>query len=172
MVDEVKRFLAGDAFAYVDTYRDGILKTAGALNDEKERMQNKFWESSSIDSRFYAELRAVEHALDYVLKGEEPGMVVLGEASEAEGEGGGSSPAELQQCRQTLEALSEEKARTDKAYRQLTGQAQQLQAQLVQTRQETNILRRRLTQNNSTFVVIVATLFAVILTLLWVLWGH
>lgn len=170
MGDEVKQFLASDAFAYVDTYRHSILKSAGVLNSDKERLQNKFWESSSIDSRFYAELRAVEHALDYVLRGTEPGLVILGEP--AKGEVEGAPQAELDECKQALQEVSMDKGKLDKAYRQLTGQAQQLQAQVVQQRQESNALRRRLAQNNSTFVVIAMTMFAVILTLLWVLWGR
>jgi hypothetical protein len=170
MADEIKRFLASDAFTYVDTYRDSILKSAVELNGAKERLQNRFWESSSVDSRFYAELRAVEHALDYVLKGSEPGMVVLGDESK---QAGTEAPkGEVERCQQALQALSEEKDRVDRAFRTLTSQASELQAQLVQQHQVTNALKRRLVQNSSTFVVIAATMFAVILTLLWVLWGR
>ncbi len=172
MTGVIKEFLASEAFAYVDTYRNSILKSASALNSEKERLNNKFWESSTVDLRYYAELRAVEHALDYVLKGTDPGTVILGEpAAEAEGEGAPAAE-ELEECRQTLQELGQEKGKLDKSYRQLVGQAQQLQAQLVQQRQEANALKRRLTQNNSTFVVIAMTMFTVILTLLWVLSGR
>lgn len=170
MGEEIKQFLASDAFTYVDAYRSSILKSASVLNGEKDRLQNKFWESSSVESRFYAELRAVEHALDYVLQGNEPGMVVLGEPGK-EG-AGGMSQAEFDECRQALQEVTQEKGKLDKAHRQLVGQAHELQAQLVQQRQEANALRRRLTQNSSTFVVIAMTMFAVILTLLWVLWGR
>ena len=170
MGEEVKQFLASDAFTYVDTYRNSILRSASTLSGEKDRLQNKFWESSSVDSRFYAELRAVEHALNYVLQGAEPGMVILGEPSKDGAEG--MPQAELDECKQALQEVSQDKSKLDKAYRQLAGQAQQLQAQLVQQRQEANALRRRLAQNNSTFVVIAMTMFAVILTLLWVLWGR
>jgi len=171
MAEELKRFLASDAFTYVDTYRSSILKSAVELNGDKERLQNRFWESSTVGSRYYAELRAVEQALDYVLKGSEPGMVVLGDESKEPGVGE-APQGELERCRLSLQALSEEKERQDRAYRTLSSQAHELQAQLVQQHQVTNALRRRLVQNNSTFVVIATTMFAVILTLLWVLWGR
>jgi t-SNARE complex subunit (syntaxin) len=166
MSDSVKQFPAADAFVYVDTYRDGILKSATILNEQKELLDKRFWDSSSVDSRFYAELRAVEHALNYVLRGEEPGMVVLGDPAQLEE----ISRQDYEECKQSLQQFSLERTKLDNALRQSQSQAQELQAHLVQERQQGAALKRRLAQNNSTFMVIIVTMFTVILTLLWVLW--
>lgn len=80
------KFRAADAFVYVDTYRRHILYPAARvqtdLNLARERLLDA--KSNLSPTRLYAELRGVEHALAFVTRREEPGLVVLGESEEGD----------------------------------------------------------------------------------------
>jgi hypothetical protein len=163
-------FDAREAFAYVDTYRSGILKTAEILHEEKEKLDKRYWETKSADPVLVAELRAVEHAIRHVIKGEEPGLVTLGDAPPVEGESGGS--AELRECQEVVSQLSGQRNLLDQKVKQLRNQGQELQAEVIRARQQSQILQRRLVQSNSTFVVVVATMFLVIVVQLYLFWSR
>lgn len=167
MSDTGRQFEAREAIAYVDAYRSGIQKTAEILADDKEKLEKLYWESNHADRELVAKLRGVEHALNYVVKGEAPGIVVLGDAPATEG---GESGAELAECRETLQSIHHQRNLLDQKVKQLKNQGQELQAEVVRSRQQSLFLQRRLVQSNSTFVVVVATMFAVILVQLYLLW--
>jgi hypothetical protein len=169
MSSETKQFYASEAFSYVDAYRSGTHKTAEILREEKEKLDKKYWENDSAPAELVAELRGIEHALNYVVKGEEPGLVRLGDGAPGEG---GSSAAELNECRETLQLLSNERNRLEQKLKQSKNQGQELQAEMIRARQQSQALRRRLVQNNSTFVVVVATMFLVILVQLYLIWNR
>lgn len=168
-MSETTQFQAKDAFTYVDTYRSGIHKTADILREEKEKLDKRLWEQEKVDPQLLAELRGVEHAINYVVRGEEPELVSLGEAS-----GGESvvSAVELSECRDTVNRLSNERNRLDQKVKQLKNQGQEIQTEVIRARQQNQALQRRLTQSNSTFVVVVGTMFLVILTQLFLLWSR
>lgn len=169
MSNETKQFHASEAFSYVDAYRSGTHKTADILREEKGKLDKRYWEDDSVPPELVAELRGIEHALNYVIRGEEPGLVTLADAKPGEG---AASAAELSECRETVQYLSNERNRLDNKLKQFKSQGQELQAEVVRARQQSQALRRRLGQSNSTFVVVVATMFLVILVQLFLLWSR
>lgn len=171
MSDKGRQFEAREVFAYVDAYRSGIGKTAEILREEKEKLEKRYWESNYADRQLVAQLRGVEHALNYVEKGEEPGVVVLGDAPSGETQEGESGGA-LAECQEVVQSLSSQRNLLDQKVKQLKNQGQELQAEVIHARQRSLILQRRLVQSNSTFVVVVATMFAVIMVQLYLLWKH
>jgi len=170
MSDNGRKFEAREAFSYVDTYRSGIQKTAEILNEEKEKLEQRYWDTPDADRALVAQLRATEDALNYVVKGEEPGVVVLSDAPSGEGDGGDG--AELAECRESLQSINHQRNLLDQKVKQLKNQGQELQGEVIRARQAAVILQRRLSQSNSTFVVVVATMFVVILVQLYLLWKH
>ncbi|MGM0593501.1 MAG: hypothetical protein ACQETD_03100 [Pseudomonadota bacterium] len=168
MSDESRQFNASEVFAYVDTYRSGIHKSAEILREDKEKLEKRYWEQQNPDPRMLAELRALEHALLYVEKGEEPGVVVLAGG----GADGGTSAAELKECQEQLEHYAGERVRYEQKIKQLKNQGEELHTEAVRYRQQWQILQRRLAQSNSTFVVVVMTMFMVILVQLYLLWSR
>ena len=164
----VSQFHAKEAMNYVDGYRNAIRKQAQILKDELEVKQKRLWEKDEVSPQFYAELRALEDGLRHVLKGEDPDWVILGDPAKASEET--CDPVELVRCQQELMASNAERQRQEEQYKELLTKAQELQALNVRQRQEYTLLRRRLEQNNSTFMVVVATMFLVILVQIYLIW--
>ena len=79
MAVHIEKFSAKDAFIYTDTYRKAVKMNASTIATEKERLKARYRQSGGSSNAYYAELRALEHAMNYVVKREEPKQVVLGE---------------------------------------------------------------------------------------------
>lgn len=169
--ERIAQFLAKDAMHYVDSYRSASKKQAEILKEQLEIKQKRLWDDKGVSTTFYAEMRALEDALKHVIKGEDPGWVVLGDPSQVSVETG-CDPAELEKCQKALAAGGEERLKLEGQYKDLLAKAQELQGVAVNQRQEIAVLRRRLEQNSSTFMVVVATMFVVILVQLYLLWTH
>ncbi len=75
-------FYAEDAFTYVKTYNELIIKNLEQINDLKDDFEKKYWDGASDDHFYFIKLRAFEHALDYKINGRNPtGLVVMGKGS-------------------------------------------------------------------------------------------
>ncbi|MFA5627729.1 MAG: hypothetical protein WCX90_09115 [Thiohalomonadaceae bacterium] len=147
MGEIVRKFMATDAMSYVDTYRRLIMTTPGDIKVSRERIEARLQEMNLVPSRLYAELCAHEHALNFVLKKQEPGMVILGEA-QAEQESDESIKRD--------EERQQREAEVDDLRRKLKHAAQQyheLEVELVERRQEVASLNRKLAQTYNTFAV-------------------
>ncbi len=163
MSDGISLFQARDAFTYVDLYRRLKVESADYVTKQRQRLVERFWNVQEATPRYWAELRAHEHALDWIMHRREPGLVVLGETDEA-----GNPPEtaeaaatkrrveELRQCREENSAL----ARQIQQFQQLE---HEFQATLVQKNQEIARVERKLSQTQSTSAVVGLTLVAVIL---------
>ncbi len=173
MSNESSQFQAQDVFIYVDTYRKSILKSATILSEHIDRLEKQYWSENQSDPKMVAELRAMQDALRYVAKGEEPGLVTLGDVNVERQPGAGSvSAEELNECRATVESLSVQREQLEQRLRQIRNQDSELQGYVVHARQQVLTCRRRLVQSNSTFVVVVTAMFIVILVQLYLLWSH
>ena len=173
MSNESSQFQAQDVFIYVDTYRKSILKSAAILSEHIERLEKQYWNETQSDPKMVAELRAMQDALRYVAKGEEPGLVTLGDVNVERQSGTGSaSTEELKECRATVESLSAQREQLEQRLRQIRNQDSELQGYVVHARQQVLTCRRRLVQSNSTFVVVVTAMFIVILVQLYLLWSR
>ena len=75
MAARTEQFAARDAFIYTDTYRKAIKMSAATIATEKERLKERYRRGGGIDSSYYAELRGLEHAMNHVVKGEEPKQI-------------------------------------------------------------------------------------------------
>jgi hypothetical protein len=168
MSNESSQFQAQDAFIYVDTYRKSILKSASILADSIERLDKQYWEESQSDPKLVAELRAMQDALRYVAKGEEPGLVTLGDVN-VERQSNPSNE-ELSDCRATVSSLTDQREQLEQRIRLLRNQDSELSGYVVHARQQLQVYRRRLVQSNSTFVVVVTAMFIVIVVQLYLLW--
>lgn len=168
MSNESSQFQAQDAFVYVDIYRKSILKSASILTDSIERLEKQYWDESQSDSKLVAELRAMQDALKYVTKGEEPGLVTLGDIN-VERESNPSNE-ELSDCRASVESLMAQREQLEQRIRQQRDVDSELQGYVVYARQQLQVYRRRLIQSNSTFVVVVTAMFLVIVVQLYLLW--
>lgn len=170
MSEKTGQFHAKDAFTYVDAYRGAIRKRAGILKDELEVKQKRLWDDEVKTTHFYAELRAMEDAYRHVLKGEEPDWVLLGDSEDVDETQ--CDPEELAAYQRKVGQLTDERLQLEAKYKQLQEHIQELQAGMIRQRQEIGALVRRLQQNNSTFMVVVATMFLVILVQLYLIWVH
>lgn len=170
MSNESSQFQAQDAFTYVDTYRKSILKSASILTDSIDRLEKQYWDENQSDPKLVAELRAMQDALKYVTKGEEPGLVTLGDVN-VERQATPSNE-ELDDCRASVSSLLDQREQLEQRIRQLRNQDSELQGYVVHARQQLLVYRRRLVQSNSTFVVVVTAMFLVIVVQLYLLWSR
>lgn len=170
-------FESRDAMVYVDTYRRLRLEEGSSIERSKQRLMEKYWNVAQAPTRYYAELRAHEHALAFVTRRQEPGLVVLGDIV-AEPEPG--SETESEEARM-IAALSETIKAKGEEIGNLTAQAARLNAQIAtmeeehrdakaeiaNKEQQLRRLRERLMQTNSTFMVVGAMLTLVVIALLY-----
>jgi hypothetical protein len=166
MLDTVATIQAGDIFFYVDNYRRLIRKSIGEINREKELYEEKFWQSEFVGSRYYAGLRAFEHAINYVLKREDPGMVLFGEEGEEETSKEQQDELFEAACRKVRD---EKQAEVDDLKRQLqqaSDKEQGMQGELVQREQQIRTLARRMESAQSTYVVLIGAMGLIIAVLL------
>jgi hypothetical protein len=160
MAEPVRKFMAADAVAYVDTYRRLIMNTPGDITAARERLEARMLEMNLVPSRLYAELRAHEHACNFVLKKQEPGMVVLGDAKE-EGDGAAVAVARDDERRQ----LEEEAADLRRKLRAAAQQQHELETELVVQSQEVGRLKRKLAQTYNSVAVGGVAVIVVLLVL-------
>lgn len=162
MSEQVRKFMASDAFAYVDTYRRLVMNPPGDITASRERLEAKMLEMNLVPPRLYAELRAHEHAFAFVTKQQEPGMVTLGEQK---GEDSGALAAAAEQRRELEDEIDELRKRL----RQAAQREQELEADVVLRRQEVGILQRKLAQANNSAAVVGVVLGIVVVALLGIL---
>lgn len=175
MAARVDQFSAKDAFIYTDTYRRAIGQTAASITTEKERLKERLRRGEGGDSCFYAELRALEHAMSFVVKREEPRYVLLGEVD------GGAEPLEARESRlndrinELQGMLNQEKAEKEKLKKDLSSVGEAYGKLQVETGDLRNLvarLQRKVVQTSSTFGVVGFALFVVIVVLLVVQAGR
>lgn len=172
MTAKVEQFSARDAFIYTDTYRKAIKQNAAAIATEKERLKEHVRHGGSRDSGYYAELRALEHAMNFVVRREEPKRVMLGEADGSSDSENTEEDREAQltaSLAETQRLLARERADKDKLKGDLrtVGDAYAaLQARAVELTQLTVRLTRKAERATSTFGVIVFAMSVVIAVLL------
>jgi chromosome segregation ATPase len=172
MAAKIDQFYARDAFIYTDTYRKAIKMNAATIATDKERLKERVRRGGGIDSGYYAELRALEHAMNHVVRNEEPKRVFLGEA---EGAGEPLEEREAQLTAQLAEVqrqLGKEKLDKEKLKGDLktVGDAYAtLQARAAELSQLVTRLTRKVERTSSTFGVIVFAMSVVIIGLLFAL---
>ncbi len=162
MSEPVRKFMASDAFAYVDTYRRLVMNTPGDITASKERLREKMLEMNLVPPRLYAELRAHEHAFNFVTKQQDPGMVNLGEQ-------GGDEAAGAAKAADARRELEEEISGLRKELRKAAQREQELEAETVMQRQEMGRLQRRVAQANNNAAVIGVFLGIIVLVLAGIL---
>jgi chromosome segregation ATPase len=160
MAEAIRKFMAGDAVAYVDTYRRLIMHTPGDITAAKERLLDRMHEMNLVPARLYAELRAHEHALNFVLKKQEPGMVILGDAKE-EAESAVDTAAQDEARRK----LEEEAADLRRHLKRAAQRENELEAELVVQGQEVARLQRKLAQTYNSVAVGGVAMIVVLLVL-------
>jgi chromosome segregation ATPase len=169
---KIDQFSARDAFIYTDTYRQAIKLNAAAIATDKERLKERIRRGGGRDSAYYAELRALEHAMNHVVRSEEPKRVLLGEAdgtTEAVVDHEAQLTAQLVEVQRQLgkEKLDKEKLKGDlktvgDAYATLQARAAELSQLVVR-------LTRKVERTSSTFGVIIFAMSVVIVGLLFAL---
>jgi hypothetical protein len=165
MLDTVVAIQAGDIFFYVDNYRRLIRKSIGEINREKELYEEKFWQSEFVGIRYYAGLRAFEHAINYVLKQEEPGMVLFGDEGKQGASVEGQSELIEAACRKVRDEKRAEVEGLKRQLQQASAKEQELQGELVQREQQIRILARRMESAQSTYVVLIGAMGLIITVL-------
>lgn len=169
MAARVDQFSARDAFLYTDTYRKAVKMNAATIATEKERLKERYRSGGGIDSNYYAELRALEHAMNHVVKGEEPRQVLLGEldgsGKDSEKDPAAKLTARLADVQKVLSKEKEDKESLKKDLKKVGDAYQKLQAEAGELRKITVRLRRKLSQTSSTFGVVGFAMFVVIVVL-------
>lgn len=163
-----KTFKANDAFAYVDTFRQQRLNPPSEINNAKDKMYDEILGMEVVPSRNWAEYRAIEHALAYKLEKKEPGLVLLGEGDPEE-DNPEAAGKKLEQMRKQQSMLEGENSELKKQLRHAHTAEQELQATIVERKQEIARLERKLAQNYSTLMVLSTTGIIVFIVLLSVL---
>jgi len=173
MARKAGQFSAKDAFIYTDSYRKAIKLSAATIATDKERLKERFRRGGGLDPSYYAELRALEHALNYVVKGEEPGDVVLGELDGTDKQQDDDPVAKLTARIGELQKVEirekEEKERLRKDLKTVGEAYQRLQQEATELRNLTTRLRRKVSQTSSTFGVVGFAMFVVIVVLMVVM---
>ena len=124
-----------------------------------------------LERCYYAELRALEHAMNYVVKREEPKQVVLGDLDdlpkeESSEEVEAKFTARLAEAQRQLNREKDDKERLKQDLRKVGDAYQKVQAQAVELSQTAMRLQRRLSQSTSTFGVLIFAMGIVIVVLL------
>lgn len=174
MAGRVEKFSAKDAFTYTDTYRRAIKMDAATIATEKERLIGRARTSGGGNSGYYAELRALEHAMNHLVKGAEPGTVLLGEGEvsedgESEEEKIARLTAKLAQVQANVKNEEEQKRQLKKDLKAVGDAYSKLQATANELNQMTARLQRKVRTTSSTFGVVTFTMFMVIVALLMVI---
>lgn len=165
MTQQPYKFMASDAFAYVDTYRRLVMSTPGDISASKERLEARMNEMNLVPPRLFAELRAHEHAFNFVGKKQDPGMVVLSEQPAASVLAGSADAEERKR-------LEDELDQARAMLRQSAQHIQDIEADLVVQRQETARMQRKLAQTYSTVSIGGAALLLMLVAALVVLLSH
>lgn len=169
MAGKVEQFSARDAFLYTDSYRKAVKLSAATIATDKERLKERYRRAGGIDSSYYAELRALEHAMNHVVKGEEPRQVILGEldgtTKVGEEDPAARLTARLADVQKVLSNEKEEKEKLKKDLKKVGEAYQKLQAEAGELRKLTARLRRKVAQTSSTFGVVGFAMFVVIVVL-------
>lgn len=160
MADEVRKFMASDGFAYVDTYRRQVMNPPGDVKASMERLQERMHGMNLVPPRLFAELRAHEHALNFLLKQQDPGMVLLGEAAAA-----ATDTADADARQELDDALAELR----RHLKQAAQREHELQVELVQKNQELSRLNRKLTETYNSVGVGGFAVVVIVLVLIWML---
>lgn len=169
MTDKTVAVQAGDIIFYVENYKRLIHKSVGEINREKELYEEKYWQSDFVGTRYYAGLRAFEHASDYVLRQQKPGLVLLGEES-GESESEESQEAVIEAaCRKVRDEKQVEIEGLSQQLKQARAREQEMQGELVLRGQQLKTLGRRLEQAQSNYVILIGALALVIVVLLGIL---
>lgn len=156
-------FRAADAFAYVDTYRRSILNHASRISAEKEKLEEKMWGMTVVPSRLYAEWRAHEHALRFVVENKETDVVVIGPD-----EGSADTPDPLEKAeelRGRAERAENELGQANRKLRQAAEREHDYQVEMVKKNQELARVKRKLSQTYSS-ISVVGTTFLVLVVIL------
>lgn len=157
-------FRATDAFTYVDTYRRAILNHASRITSEKEKLEEKMWGMAVVPSRLYAEWRAHEHALRFVVESKDPEVVVIGPDDGSEE---APDPAErAEEVRARLEQAEADLAQAQRKLRQATEREHDHEVEMVRKNQELARVKRKLSQTYSSISVVSTTFLVVLVVLL------
>ncbi len=166
MAESVISIPASDIFFYVDTYRKMIRLNVGEINREKEKYEAQYWQQDYVGTRYYAGLRAFEHATDFVLRDESPGMVVFGDTEKHE-EAVDEKEMLVEQARKKLREQYEGQINAlEQQLKQAKGIVDDLQGEVVEKNQTINRLTRRIEQSQSTYIVLIGVMALVIAALL------
>ncbi len=149
---QTRTFMANDAIAYVDAYRRWLLEQPSAISTAKDKYQNELYDMEVVSSRNWAELRAMEHALHYKVKKEEPGLVVLGDKPPEDSTGETMSP-QLKKALEEKDSLEEQNRALVRQLRAANERQIELQGEVVQREQQAKRAERKLSQAYSTFTV-------------------
>lgn len=168
MSEKTVAIQAGDIFFYVDNFKRLIRKSVGEINREREQYEAKYWDSEFVGTRYYAGLRAHEHAVDYVLRQEQPGLVLFGDKPDDEvGEEKQSNLIE-EACNKVRAEKQTEVDGLKQQLQQSRKKEQEMQGEVVQREQQLRILARRMESAQSTYIVLVGAMGVIIVLLLGV----
>ncbi len=159
MSEEVSVFQARDAIAYLDLYRRLKVESADYVTKERDKLVDKFWNMKEAPTRYFAELRAHEHALDWILHRKDPGLVVLGEIDE---QGELKESKENRELKEELDKCRQDSALLARQIKQFQAAEEEWQAKFIERKQQMKRLERKLNQTHSTFMVVGITLLVVI----------
>jgi len=166
------KFRASDAFVYVDSYRRAILHPLPRIQADIARVREHTEAAKLSPTRYFAELRALEHAANFVLKREEPGLVVLGESEEGVevGDGkGGTVTKSAKQLATDLRRCEEHGETLEIALKQAKSREHELQTEIVAREQQIARMQRRLDNIQSTVTVLTATLGVTVVVLMLII---
>ena len=167
------KFRATDAFVYVDTYRRAILQPIGRIQNDLARVRERATagDANLSPTRYYAELRAYEHAFNFVSKRQEPNVVFLGEDEDAEvtdGKGGKVAKSAKQLAKE-LSVCEEHGETLEISLKQSKAREHELQTELVSRDQLIERINHRLANTQSTITVLTTTLAVTVIVLLMVM---
>jgi len=165
------KFRAADAFAYVDTYRRHILYPAARVQVDVSQARERLLspQGTLSPTRLYAELRAIEHALAFITKREDPGLVVLGESAEDLAPTGNGTGKTAKQLAQELRVCEEHGETLETSLKQYKQREQEMGAELQAREQHIVRLKLREETAQSTITVLSASLVVTVLILVFVL---
>lgn len=174
MAGKIEQFTAKDAFIYTDTYRKAVNMNAADIATEKERLKARTRQGGATGSSYYAELRGLEHAMNFLVKSEEPSLVLLGEMDGINKKVEDENPeakltARLADVQRVLNKEKDQKEKLKKDLKAVGEAYAKLQAKAVELNTLTVRLQRKVAQTSSTFGVVGFAMFVVIVVLLLVI---
>ena len=167
-MDSRPSFFADDAFTYVESYKDLVVKNIQQITQLKEEFESKFWDGTNSDPFYYVKLRSFEHAIKYKETGKEPkGLVVIGDTPSAQENFISPDEEKMKELEKKANQFSDAVKNMQSELKKAQARETSLKGEIIQREQAIKRLQRQMTNTQGTYAVLISTLIIGVALAFW-----